>query len=54
LKKLINEFNTTYSTTMGFPDNWQTLPFWCVADVRQTKTAIELRTRFSSYRPYAA
>jgi abortive infection bacteriophage resistance protein len=35
LKKLINEFDTLDATSMGFPADWQTMPFWCVADVRQ-------------------
>ena len=52
LKKLVNEFNTTYTSAMGFPDTWQTLPFWCVSDVRQTDQALILRERVSAYRPY--
>lgn len=33
LKKLINEFSTLYGPSMGFPKDWQTMPFWCVSDV---------------------
>lgn len=45
LKKLINEYSTMYSTNMGFPDHWQTMPFWCVSDVAKTATYDRLRDR---------
>ncbi|HJT42096.1 MAG TPA: Abi family protein [Rhizomicrobium sp.] len=45
LKKLINEFNTIYSGKMGFPAEWQTLPFWCVSDVAQLACHERLRGR---------
>jgi abortive infection bacteriophage resistance protein len=50
LKKLINEFNTLPSGVMGFPPDWQTLPFWCVSDVRHTDTFERLKVRVSEYR----
>lgn len=45
LKKLVNEYATMYSPSMGFPEHWQTMPFWCVSDVRKTSTYHLLRSR---------
>lgn len=50
LKKLINEFNTIPSEAMGFPPYWQTLPFWCVADVRKTAGFETTQQRIATYR----
>ncbi len=43
LKKLINEFNTIYSDKMGFPPDWQTLSFWCVANVEDVASHNRMR-----------
>lgn len=43
LKKLDNEYDTMFSSLLGFPDNWQTRPFWCVADVALLKQAEDFR-----------
>lgn len=45
LKKLVNEFNTIYGASMGFPEDWQTMPFWCVSDVARTPGFTQLRDR---------
>jgi abortive infection bacteriophage resistance protein len=45
LKKLVNEYNTMYSASMGFPEDWQAMPFWCVADVSRATYYARLRTR---------
>jgi abortive infection bacteriophage resistance protein len=45
LKKLVNEFSTLYGTTMGFPKEWQTMPFWCVSDVELTSDYERLHAR---------
>jgi abortive infection bacteriophage resistance protein len=45
LKKLVNEFNTIYGPAMGFPDNWQNLPFWCASDVRQSHKIAAIQAR---------
>jgi len=50
LKKLVNEFNTTYGVAMGFPANWQTLPFWCVSEVALTANYEGLRDRVTRYK----
>lgn len=50
LKKLINEFNTTYGEAMGFPTDWQNLPFWCVARVEEAATYEGRRSRVSQYK----
>jgi abortive infection bacteriophage resistance protein len=45
LKKLVNEYNTMYSASMGFPDDWQSMPFWCVPDVARSAGYTKLRSR---------
>jgi abortive infection bacteriophage resistance protein len=45
LKKLSNEYNTLYSGKMGFPSDWQTLPFWCVSDVQVLSSHERMRGR---------
>jgi abortive infection bacteriophage resistance protein len=45
LKKLVNEYNTMYGASMGFPEDWQAMPFWCVPDVARTTTYSRLRSR---------
>lgn len=55
LKKLINEFNTIYSTAIGFPRDWQTMPFWCCADVRElhaVQRVSQLHDRIALHVPY--
>jgi abortive infection bacteriophage resistance protein len=48
LKKLINEYNTIYGAKIGFPPDWQTLPFWCVADVWKLAEHGRMRARLST------
>ncbi len=48
LKKLVNEYNTLYSTRMGFPEDWQTMPFWCVSDIKTTDAYQRLRVRIAT------
>lgn len=51
LKKLVNEYNTVYSSSMGFPDDWQQRTFWCVSDVSRSIQHDRLRTRVTNPRP---
>ncbi len=48
LKKLVNEYNTMYSAGIGFPDDWQAMPFWCVSDVANSAVYVRLRQRLLS------
>jgi abortive infection bacteriophage resistance protein len=45
LKKLVNEFGAIYGANMGFPNNWQSMPFWCVSDVSGCAQYEALRAR---------
>lgn len=46
-KKLINEFDTLYSSRMGLPEDWQTLAFWCVQNVETLDTHKSLRDQLT-------
>jgi len=48
LKKLVNEYSTMYATSMGFPEHWQNMPFWCVSDVGLSENYLQLRDRISA------